>query len=171
MKIVMKNNQNSPNKKPNSEQPVPLSSLPPVVTGQMEIDPDVTAADLGVNAEPEDDDNHDFFKASTTGRGFRRLTFTGLNGSECTLQESSLASEEAIWIGAKNLEIKRCPRDCTGWHDVDLAALFPGQDVVGNEKMHLTQDQVRSLLPALHHFVETGELPTNPEPVTKVENT
>lgn len=26
--------------------------LPPVVTGQMEIDPDVTAADLGANAEP-----------------------------------------------------------------------------------------------------------------------
>ncbi|MGQ3295623.1 MAG: hypothetical protein ACT6U0_25900, partial [Shinella sp.] len=28
------------------------SALPPVVTGQMEIDPDVTAADLGVNADP-----------------------------------------------------------------------------------------------------------------------
>jgi hypothetical protein len=31
--------------------------LPPAVTGQMEIDPDVTAADLGANAEPKDDDN------------------------------------------------------------------------------------------------------------------
>ncbi|MDJ1632710.1 hypothetical protein [Rhizobium rhizogenes] len=30
--------------------------LPPVVTGQMEIEQDVTAADLGANAEPDDDD-------------------------------------------------------------------------------------------------------------------
>ncbi|MGW9230599.1 hypothetical protein ACWGPT_06945 [Pseudorhizobium sp. NPDC055634] len=30
--------------------------LPPVVTGQMEIQPDVAAADLGANAEPDDDD-------------------------------------------------------------------------------------------------------------------
>lgn len=29
-----------------------VKALPPVVTGQMEIEPDVTAADLGVNAEP-----------------------------------------------------------------------------------------------------------------------
>lgn len=31
--------------------------LPPVVTGQMEIEPDVTAADLGVNAEPPEPDD------------------------------------------------------------------------------------------------------------------
>lgn len=31
--------------------------LPPVVTGQMEIEPDVTAADLGVNAEPSEPDD------------------------------------------------------------------------------------------------------------------
>jgi hypothetical protein len=30
--------------------------LPPVVTGQMEIGPDVTAADMGVNTEPAEDD-------------------------------------------------------------------------------------------------------------------
>lgn len=30
--------------------------LPPVVTGQMDIDPDVNAADMGVNAGPADDD-------------------------------------------------------------------------------------------------------------------
>lgn len=40
--------------------PAPVSHLvgvlPPVVDGQMEIEPDVTAADLGVNAEPADDE-------------------------------------------------------------------------------------------------------------------
>lgn len=27
-------------------------------------------------------------------------------------------------------------------------------------RMHLSRDQVRDLLPALQHFVDTGELPT-----------
>tara|TARA_R110002012_G_scaffold315261_2_gene528926 strand:- start:12001 stop:12615 length:615 start_codon:yes stop_codon:yes gene_type:complete len=37
--------------------PAPESHvLPPVVTGQMEIGPDVTAADMGVNTEPAEDD-------------------------------------------------------------------------------------------------------------------
>ncbi len=40
---------------PVAATPAPVSHLlPPVVTGQMEIDPNVTAADLGVNAEPEE---------------------------------------------------------------------------------------------------------------------
>jgi len=39
------------------QTPAPVTHvLPPVVTDQMEIDPDVTAADLGVNAEPADPD-------------------------------------------------------------------------------------------------------------------
>lgn len=109
----------------------------------------------------------DFLKPSTTARGFGLLTFTDRNGTECTLQESSLATEAAIWLGAAKLEVKRFPGNYTGWHDVDFAALLPGQDIVGNERMHLTQDHVRSLLPALQHFAETGELPTSPSPQTR----
>jgi hypothetical protein len=38
-------------------RPSPVTNvLPPVVTGQREIEPDVTSADLGVNAEPADDE-------------------------------------------------------------------------------------------------------------------
>lgn len=111
----------------------------------------------------------DFLNSSTTARGFGLLTFTDRNGTECTLQESSLATEAAIWFGAAKLEVKRFPGNYTGWHDVDFAALLPGQDIVGNERMHLTQDHVRSLLPALQHFAETGELPTAPPaPETKM---
>lgn len=41
----------------NETDPAPVTQvLPPAVTGQMEIDPDVTAADMGVNAEPAEDD-------------------------------------------------------------------------------------------------------------------
>jgi hypothetical protein len=122
------------------------------------------AATALTSPSPETNVEGDFLKPSTTARGFGLLTFTDRSGTECTLQESSLATEAAIWFGAAKLEVKRFPGNYTGWHDVDFAALLPGQDIVGNERMHLTQDHVRRLLPALQHFAETGELPTDPSP-------
>jgi hypothetical protein len=109
----------------------------------------------------------DFLKPSTTTRGFGLLTFTDHNGTECTLQESSLATEAAIWLGAAKLKVRRMPGDGSGWHDVDLDAMLG--TFVGNERMHLTQNHVRSLLPALQHFAETGELPTTPRPEGKAD--
>lgn len=98
-------------------------------------------------------------KRTRTARGFELLTFNDRSGTECTLQESSLATEAAIWFGAASLSVKRCPKDWTGWHGIDFATLFPGQDIVGNERMHLTQDHVRALLPILQHFADHGDLP------------
>lgn len=43
--------------------------------------------------------------------------------------------------------------ELTGW----LPYPIP-KDVHISTRMHLTRDQVASLLPALHRFVETGEL-------------
>lgn len=67
-------------------------------------------------------------------------TETGLDGVEfydfyrypCSIQESSLATEEAIWLG----------RD--------------------GHRMHLTRSHVALLLPMLQHFAETGNLPDPP---------
>ncbi len=95
---------------------------------------------------------------SVTARGFALLKFTDRNGVECSLQESSLATESAIWLGADSLSVKRFADDGEGWQDVDFAALFPGQHIVGNERMHLTQEQVRYLLPYLQHFAQYGDL-------------
>ena len=58
-----------------------------------------------------------------------------------------------------------------GWHDVDLESFFPGKSILGNEQMHLTQSQVRDLLPLLGHFVRTGYLPDEPLPApTRAED-
>lgn len=67
-------------------------------------------------------------KTEKTQRGFSIVNFTDLYGAECSLQKSSLATEDAIWLG------------------VDTA------------RMHLTQEQVSELLPLLQKFVNTGEL-------------
>ena len=64
----------------------------------------------------------------TTHKGFIRLEFEDLYENQCSLQESSLVTEYAIWFG------------------------------INNNRMHLTQNQIEQLLPILERFVETGGL-------------
>lgn len=72
----------------------------------------------------------------TTERGFAVYEFTDRYGQGCSLQKSSLASEDAIWFGVvTNMEGERV-----------------------NDRMHLTQDHVAELLSALKLFAATGEL-------------
>ena len=69
----------------------------------------------------------------TTDRGFAIARLVDRNGAVCSLQESSVATENLVWLG-----------------------------VSGVNRMHLSQDQVAALLPLLQHFVETGALPSPP---------
>jgi hypothetical protein len=69
------------------------------------------------------------FRRTKTRRGFAIRHFTDLYGLPCSIQESSIATEEAIWFG------------------VDEA-----------RRMHLTRAHVKKLLPVLKQFVATGEI-------------
>lgn len=69
-----------------------------------------------------------------TERGFARAEFVDLYGTNCSIQESSLATEWAIWLGV---------------------------DKEDPSRMHLSQEMVKKLLPLLEHFAEYGELPSN----------
>lgn len=64
-----------------------------------------------------------------TSRGFQRGLFVDRYGAECSIQESSLATESCVWLGCR-----------------------------GN-MAHLTQDMAADLIPLLQHFVDTGHLP------------
>lgn len=99
-----------------------------------------------------------------TERGFAVIEFMDRYGNGCSLQESSLATEREIWLGiddaapkimaseASSLNI--ATEETTGW------VPYPIPDaVLLHTRMHLTQDQVATLLPILSHFAETGELP------------
>ena len=97
--------------------------------------------------------------SKTTARGFRIDTFEDANGVECSLQESSAMLDEGlIWLGAREIGLKRLTQ---GWQDVPLPRPddAPGTAYVANTRMHLTQSQVRRLLPALTHFAQHGVLP------------
>jgi hypothetical protein len=73
-----------------------------------------------------------------TPRGFWRADFVDDNGKPCSLQESSIATDDLIWFGV------------TG---------EPG----ARTRMHLTREQVATLLPYLQRFVATGNLRPAPE--------
>lgn len=100
-----------------------------------------------------------------TARGFTTASFTDRYGSECSIQKSSLATEDAIWLGVDeaNPQVMASVAErlgvptggqTTGW------VPFPvPEDVSFSTRMHLTRNQVAALLPALEHFVRTGELP------------
>lgn len=94
-----------------------------------------------------------------TPRGFQQLVFTDRNGQECSLQESSLATEEAIWLGINDANpIIMASKvssedDCSGWVKYPIHP-----DVLLHTRMHLTRKQVQELLPHLVKFAETGEL-------------
>lgn len=99
-----------------------------------------------------------------TGRGFSIYRFTDRYGELCSLQMSSLAEEEAIWLGVNdaNLLIMASQAAEHGVHTTETTGWvkYPVPDaVVMSTRMHLTQDQVAELMPLLQHFVETGELP------------
>lgn len=72
-----------------------------------------------------------------TQRGFMRGSFRDRDGKECLVQESSLAEEPALRLGAK--EGTHVDGQCLG-------------------TMHLTQEQVAALIPLLQRFVAAGRL-------------
>lgn len=91
-----------------------------------------------------------------TERGFSYQNFKDRNGVECSIQKSSLATEDCIWLGAKEIGLKHF-KAFEGWKDVVLTDTME-EHYVANNRMHLTRKQVEKLLPILQRFVETGEL-------------
>ena len=93
-----------------------------------------------------------------TDRGFARVEFTDRNEVPCSLQKSSIATEDCIWLGANDIGLKRFEPG-KGWHDVVLEREPPGGvNHVANNRMHLSQENVRALLPLLQGFAATGDL-------------
>lgn len=91
-------------------------------------------------------------KITKTERGFRVAQFVDRYGAQCSIQKSSLATADAIWIGIDNPEINVMADG--GWQKLEL----PEGSLI-NSRMHLTQEQVAEILPVLEYFVQHGELP------------
>ena len=76
-------------------------------------------------------------KESKTNRGFHYADFYDRNNEGCSLQKSSIADEDCIWLGIDR------PKSIGG---------------VVYGRMHLTQEMVMALLPYLNRFAYSGEI-------------
>lgn len=72
-------------------------------------------------------------------RGFLRGEFKDRYGEKCSIQKSSLADEDCIWLGCNHETVDGQGRPC-------------------GARMHLTRQMAADLLPHLLKFIETGEL-------------
>jgi hypothetical protein len=84
------------------------------------------------------------FELSITSRGFGVVKFLDQAGQACSLQDSSLGTEAAIWFGVDN----------TGGSVIGPSGSYNEQVSV---RMHLTQTMMRQILPYLQDFAETGK--------------
>lgn len=89
-------------------------------------------------------------KIEKTQRNFPFAEFTDRYGTKCSIQKSSLAFENCIWLGVANPKVKILASDAsklgidteenTGWIEYPT----PPEAHI-NGRMHLTQDNVREL--------------------------
>lgn len=79
-----------------------------------------------------------------TSRGFGLWTFQDRYGQPCSLQDSSIATEDCIWLG---VDIRT---------DLNTGDPLPDSQ---NFRMHLTREQAAALIPKLQYFVEHGVIP------------
>ena len=102
-------------------------------------------------------------KFEKTERGFDVGNFTDQYGSPCSLQHSSLATEDAVWLGVNDPNPQILAKEAadlgiqttktTGWIPYPVP-----EDVLISTHMHLTRDQLAELIPYLIGFVETGRI-------------
>ena len=98
-----------------------------------------------------------------TNRGFGIIEFTDRYGVRCSLQKSSLATEDAIWFGCDDLnpQIMASQAKAFGIETTETCGWVPypiPKEVLMNDRMHLTRSQVKDLLPILQKFAKTGEI-------------
>lgn len=87
-----------------------------------------------------------------TERGFERLEFTDRYGVKCSLQQSSLATEDAIWLGCNEANPQVfVPNGNPSWRPVPMP-----DEYIADTRMHLTREQVEGLMFHLQSWLDTG---------------
>lgn len=93
--------------------------------------------------------------------------FTDHYDVPCSIQKSSLAFEDCIWLGVDDPKPQILSSDAVklglrkrtyderdnGWVDFEIP-----KEVSIRTRMHLSREMVAELLPILQRFVETGEI-------------
>tara|TARA_R110000796_G_scaffold27712_4_gene76202 strand:+ start:602 stop:1153 length:552 start_codon:yes stop_codon:yes gene_type:complete len=99
-----------------------------------------------------------------TSRGFDYTEFKDDYGNNCSLQKSSSAMTDRVWFGLNDVNPQIMVTDAirlglptngeaTGWVPFEVP-----KEVMFSDRMHLSQETLHGLMPALEEFIDTGEL-------------
>lgn len=97
----------------------------------------------------------------TTARGFTYGTFTDLYGAECSIQNSSLATDDAIWLGIDdpNPMIMASQASAYGVDTDETTGWVPypiPKEVLITTRMHLNKKMAKELVKQLNKFIKDG---------------
>jgi hypothetical protein len=102
-------------------------------------------------------------KYGQTQAGFPYLEFKDRDGNVCSIQQSSLATENAIWLGIDDAKPMVMNQDAykagveplggVGWRDYPLP-----KEVLLHTRMHLTAADVQTLIRVLEHWYMSGKI-------------
>ena len=103
-------------------------------------------------------------KFGNTHRGFTLIEFSDRYDNDCSMQDSSLATESAIWFGINdgNPQIMASKASQFGIETTETTGWIPypiPEEVILHTRMHLSREQVEELIPILQNFVRNGCLP------------
>ena len=105
-----------------------------------------------------------------TGRGFELIEFKDIYGITCSIQQSSLATEPALWLGVNDAGAKVMKSEAPL---VGLAAQPPiegwmpypiPKQVLLSTRMHLNAKQVKVLIRHLQAWLKTESFKCKPSP-------
>jgi hypothetical protein len=97
-------------------------------------------------------------KMKKSERGFAYANFKDAFGADCTIQKSSIATDDCIILGHDKLNLREYTKE-NGWVPrPEFDESTEDHHFLANNMMTLTREQVAKLLPVLQRFVETGEI-------------
>ena len=98
-----------------------------------------------------------------TERGFDLIEFKDSDGNQCTIQKSSSAKEDKVWIGISSAQATIFASEAAkqgyptnagqGWID-----FYIPEEVIIPTKMLLNKKQAASIINTLQKFVNTGDI-------------
>lgn len=102
-------------------------------------------------------------KKQKTSRGFAFYEFIESNGKVCSVQKSSAAEKDLIWLGCDKIDIQGfvpygLPEAWRSITEEQINDKFGTKYISVNNRMHLSRETVAELLPILQKFVDTGNI-------------
>jgi hypothetical protein len=96
------------------------------------------------------------FNFDVTAKGSPIVEFKDHYDIECTIQQCTIGSRDAIWVGVSERK-SQIPR----YYEGKIRIPFDTEiDQASDAKrMYLTKKEVKQLLPVLKHFAKYGNLP------------